>query len=145
MAPDMIIERHALYAAGGGLIPIPIIDLVSISTVQYKMIKKLAEQYDHVSFDSTRAQSFIAAFMGGVSSFELGIFSRILFKGIPIFGSLIGGAVTASFAYYSTKAIGDLFDDHFRSGGDMSIEERTFERMKSQFNWLVRDKKKKTA
>jgi len=93
MKSEEIINRHSLYAAGAGLIPIPLIDLASISAVQYKMIKKLAAQYDHVTFDTQKAKSVIAALMGGISSFELGLFARIAFKGIPFFGPIIGGGL----------------------------------------------------
>ena len=130
---EQIIERHAVFAAMGGLVPIPFLDLVSISAVQYKMIKKLAEKHDHVTFDESKAESLVAAIMGGLTSFELGIFARILFKGIPIVGPIIGGGAMSGFAFFSTKTIGHIFEEHFSSGGTLSVEDITIEKMKQTF------------
>ena len=133
-----IIDNYALYAAGFGLIPIPVVDLVSITAVQYNMIKKIAGNYPHVSFDDRKAKSIIAAIVGGIGSLELGLTTRVLFKGVPFFGPLIGGAAVSGFAYYSTKLIGQIFDDHFASGGDLTIGELTMKRMKETFDYEVK-------
>ena len=131
---DTIIRKHALYAAGAGLIPIPVVDLVSISAVQYKMIKKIALKFDHVVFDEEKAKSVIAALMGGLGSFELGLFTRIIFKGIPVIGPVVGGTAVSGFAYGSTMLIGRIFEDHFTDGGDLTIEEITLQKMKEVFS-----------
>ncbi len=132
---ETIINRHALFAAGAGLIPIPLIDLVTISAVQYEMIQKLAKEHDHVVFKEQKAKSVIAGIMGGIGSFEAGLFTRILFKGIPFFGPIIGGTAVSGFAYYSTKLIGEIFDDHFSSGGTMAVEDITMQKMKEKFKF----------
>ena len=133
-SPKEIIHDYAFYAAGVGLIPIPIVDLASISLVQFKMIRKLSEQYSHVSFDEARAKSMVAAITGGFTSFELGIFARLLFKGVPFFGPIVGGTAMSGFAYVSTKLIGEIFNDHFASGGDISVEDLTIQKMRDLFN-----------
>ncbi len=138
---DEIIDNYALYAAGAGLIPIPIIDLVSISAVQYKMIKKLASNYPHVVFNENKTKSVLAAIVGGMGSLELGIFTRILFKSVPFFGPIIGGTAVSGFAYFSTKSIGQIFDDHFASGGDLSISELSIQKMKDTFNFKIKKSK----
>ncbi len=135
---DTIIHDHALYAAGLGFIPIPIVDLAGITVVQYKMIKKLADTYNHVSFDETKAKSILAAITGGFTSFELGLFTRIIFKGVPFFGPIIGGTAISGFAYFSTKIIGQIFDEHFASGGDLSVEELTVNKMREMFRFEMK-------
>ena len=80
-ATEEIIQKHALGAAVAGLVPIPLVDMVAISGVQYKMIKRLSEEYDHVDFKEEKTKSVIAVLMGGLGSFEAGLFTRILFKG----------------------------------------------------------------
>lgn len=137
---ENIINTHAIYAAGAGLIPIPLVDMVSVSTVQYKMIKKLAAQYDHVTFDDKKAKSTIAAIMGGVGAFELGLFTRIFFKRVPIIGPVIGGTAMSAFSYVSTKVVGEIFDEHFATGGDLSIEALSLKKMKETFNLSIRKK-----
>lgn len=139
--PVDIIHNYALYAAGAGLIPIPLIDLASISGVQYTMIKKLAAQHEHVTFDHKKTKSVLAAMMGGIGSFQLGIIARLMFRGIPIVGPIIGGTAMSGFAYFATKLIGEIFNDHFSSGGDLSIEELTVQKMKDTFDQGLKKKK----
>ena len=135
---EEIIQKHALGAAVAGLVPIPLVDMVAISGVQYKMIKRLSEEYDHVDFKEEKTKSIIAVLMGGLGSFEAGLFTRILFKGIPFFGPIIGGTAVSGFAYYSTKLIGDIFDQHFGSVGTMAIEDLTMEKMKETFRFNMK-------
>ena len=139
-ASEDIINKFALRAALAGLVPIPLIDLAAITAVQFKMIKALAKNYQHVNFDSKKTKSVLAALMGGVSSFELGIIARLLFKGVPFFGPIIGGTAMSGFAYSSTKLIGDIFDEHFATGKDLSMESINLQKMKDAFKWeLGRD------
>ena len=137
-ATEEIIQKHALGAAVAGLVPIPLVDMVVISGVQYKMIKRLSEEYDHVDFTEEKTKSVVAVLMGGLGSFEAGLFTRVLFKGIPFFGPIIGGTAVSGFAYYSTKLIGEIFDQHFGSGGTMAIEDVTMEKMKETFRFNMK-------
>lgn len=137
-ATEEIIQKHSLGAAVAGLVPIPLVDMVAISGVQYKMIKRLSEEYDHVDFKEEKTKSVIAVLMGGIGSFEAGLFTRILFKGIPFFGPIIGGTAVSGFAYYSTKLIGEIFDQHFGSGGTMAIEDVTVQKMKETFRFNMK-------
>jgi len=135
---DDIIRRHALYAAGAGLVPIPLVDLASISLVQYKMIKKIAEKYK-IEFSEEKTKSIIAGLMGGITSFEAGLLTRILFKGIPIIGPVIGGTAVSGFAYATTKLVGEIFDEHFASGGDLAVEEVTISKMREKLRFDLSD------
>ncbi len=136
-----IIRRHALYAAGAGLVPIPLVDLASISFVQYKMIKKIAEKYK-VEFSEEQTKSVLAGLMGGITSFEAGLLTRILFRGIPIIGPVIGGTAVSGFAYATTKLVGEIFDEHFASGGDLAVEEVTISKMREKLSFNLDEWKK---
>src|SRR5262245_58257183 len=46
MLADKIITENALWAAGGGLIPIPMLDMVAIFAVEVKMLRELAALYE---------------------------------------------------------------------------------------------------
>ena len=131
--PEKLIHKYGIYAAFGGLVPIPLIDLASITAVQYKMIKKLTTFYPHVEFDEHRTKTLIGALIGGVGSFELGLFARLLFKGVPIIGPVIGGTAMSGFAYASTRVVGNIFNEHFESGGDLSLEDITYQKMKETY------------
>ncbi len=130
---DDIINKYALGAAAAGLVPIPLVDIASITAVQYNMIKRLAQNYKHVSFDNKKTKSILVALAGGITSFELGLITRVIFKSVPFFGPIIGGTAVSGFAYSSTKGIGEIFDAHFASGGDLSIEDLTLKKMKETF------------
>jgi uncharacterized protein (DUF697 family) len=139
--PEDIVGTYAVYAAGAGFIPIPIIDLMSISTIQYKMIQKLAAKYPHVTFEDKRAKSIIAALMGGLSAFEFRLLTRMIFKRVPLFGLLVGGTAMSAFAYASTRVVGDIFEQHFGTGGDLSIEDITLQKMKDSFKFKMSNSK----
>jgi len=63
--------------------------------------------------------------------------TRVLVKGIPFFGPIIGGTAISGFAYASTVLMGEIFDDHFASGGNLSIEDLTIKKMKEAFSDLI--------
>ncbi len=138
---DDIIRRHALYAAGAGLVPIPLVDLASISVVQYRMIKEIAKKYK-IEFSEEKTKSILAGLMGGITSFEAGLLTRILFKGIPIIGPVIGGTAVSGFAYITTKLVGEIFDEHFASGGDLAVEEVTISKMREKLSFDYSEWKK---
>lgn len=134
---EAIINKYAWGAAVGGIVPIPLIDLATITSVQYQMIKALANNYPHVNFDGSRTKSAIAAIMGGLGSFEVGIAARILLKGIPLVGPIIGGTAMSGMAFTSTRLIGRIFDEHFATGNDLTLESVTLQDMKEAFNWEI--------
>ncbi|MEL6389639.1 MAG: DUF2853 family protein [Bacteroidota bacterium] len=136
---DSIIQKYALAAAAAGLVPIPLLDLASISTVQYRMIKSIGQAYPHIDFVDQKSNGLIAAVVGGITSFELGWITRLLLKGVPIIGPLVGGTAVSGFAYYSTMIIGEIFDEHFSSGGDLNLEQVTINKMKERFRIRMND------
>ena len=40
------VTRYSLYAAGAGLVPIPMLDVVAITGVQVQMLRVLAKHYN---------------------------------------------------------------------------------------------------
>ncbi len=113
---DAITNRRTLYAAGAGLIPIPIIDIATLLGVQIVMIKDIAAVYNELpNFRRNKIKNFITALVGdfGVAGIMSGV------KAIPIVGSivgLIGAPVTAA---ASTYALGKVFTQHFDQGGTL--------------------------
>ena len=139
--PDDVIYKHALFAAGAGFIPVPLVDLASISAVQYKMIKSLAAYYPHVEFSEKKAQSLLASMLGGISAWELGLFAKVFMRWIPVVGPIVGGTATSAFAFGSTQIIGQIFNEHFLSGGDLSLEELSIKKMRETFKFeMLRQK-----
>ncbi len=110
-AAKKIIRRRMLYAAGLGLIPIPIVDAAGILGVQVLMLRDVARLYG-VSFKEQRVKSFIGSLVGSLGA--MGVV-----KAIPGIGSLLGGATVSLTAAAATYAIGKVFVQHFDQGGTL--------------------------
>lgn len=118
---ESTINNHALYAAGGGLIPIPIIDFMAVSSVQVDLVQNLCEIYN-VNFYKNQGKSAISALVGT----SLASFGSSLIKAIPGVGSFLGGVSMSILSGATTYAIGQVFATHFEKGGtmeDLDIEE----------------------
>lgn len=112
---ESTIKNHSLMAAGGGLIPIPLIDFIAVSGIQAELVKKLCSIY-HVDFYKNQGKSTISALVG-TSFASLG---ASLIKAIPGLGSVLGGVSMSVLSGATTYAIGQVFAQHFEDGGTMS-------------------------
>ncbi|KYO54419.1 MAG: DUF697 domain-containing protein [Tistrella sp.] len=117
-----LVKRCALWGAGAGLLPFPLLDVALVTGVQVKMIYELSKLYD-VPFSENRAKAIIgslantvvpgtaaAGLVGGVAS---------LVKAVPVVGTVIGLAVSPTVSYAVTYAIGRVFIQHFETGGTL--------------------------
>jgi uncharacterized protein (DUF697 family) len=116
---QLIVSRYARYAAGAGLVPVPLVDLAAIGGVQVAMLGALAAQYD-VPFSRERGKTIIAALVGGLMPSLAG------HQVLKLVGPLVGILSVSGFAMASTQAVGTLFVSHFESGGtlqDLDVEQ----------------------
>jgi uncharacterized protein (DUF697 family) len=111
---ESTINNHALYAAGGGLIPIPIIDFMAVSSIQVDLVQNLCEIYN-VNFYKSQGKSSISALVGT----SLASLGSSLIKAIPGVGSFLGGVSMSILSGATTYAIGQVFAEHFEKGGTM--------------------------
>ena len=112
---DAIVKKYAIWAAGIGLIPMPLVDFAALFSIQLKMLHRLTKEYD-IEFSRELGKSFIGALLGGsVSASLTGSLSKIL----PVFGPLTGMVSTSVFGSASTYAIGKVFTLHFETGGTL--------------------------
>ena len=109
---DDIIRNHVLWAIGGGLIPIPVVDLVAVTGVQVDMIRQIAKAYDQ-SLSDSQAKVWISALSGGIAA-RLGAGALKLIPGI---GSVLGGVSMSIMSGASTYAVGQVLRRHFSTGG----------------------------
>jgi uncharacterized protein (DUF697 family) len=124
---NTIVERHATYAAVGGIVPVPIINAAGITAVNVRMVKVLSDLYA-VPFQRDRARAIIVGMMGGVVPTGLAaVTTSTLFYIVP--GSLlIGLAVSSITAAACTRGIGRIFVEHYESGAtlhDLAVPEPT--------------------
>jgi uncharacterized protein (DUF697 family) len=111
---ESTINNHSLYAAGGGLIPIPIIDFMAVSSIQVDLVQNLCEIYN-VNFYKNQGKSSISALVGT----SLASLGSSLIKAIPGVGSFLGGVSMSILSGATTYAIGQVFAEHFEKGGTM--------------------------
>ena len=118
LSGDAIVSSYASYAAGAGLIPLPVVDLLTIGSLQLKMLAALAECYQ-VPFNRDLGKSVLASLLGTVTTRVGSGLVRSVLKTIPGIGSLVGALAMPAMAYGVTYAVGRVFVKHFESGGTL--------------------------
>lgn len=114
---EAIIHRNVLWSLGAGVLPFPIVDVVSITAVQVKMLKELSDLYD-VKFTSDIAQKLVGSLLSGLGSVGLGgMLAASVAKFIPYVGTTLGVISVPVTAGAFTHATGKVFLMHFESGG----------------------------
>ena len=105
------------WSMGAGLIPVPLVDLVAVSSVQVKMLAEISKIYD-VAFQESRGKALIASLIGSIapSTISFGAIGCLI-KAIPLVGALAGAPTMALFCGASTWALAKVFVQHFESGG----------------------------
>lgn len=112
---EAIIKNHVIYAFGGGLIPVPFLDLAAVTAVQLDMLKQLAKLYG-ADFSDNSGKAWISAIVGTSLA---GIGSSLL-KNIPIVGSILGGVSMSLFAGASTYGVGQVFLNELETKGNFA-------------------------
>lgn len=119
-----VIQRNTLWAAGTGLIPIPVLDSAAVVAVQLKMLAELSSVYG-VDFQKSSGRSVIAALMASLSSGVLGksLLGTGLFSGLssalPVIGSSLSILTMPGFNAAFTYALGRVFQQHYAIGGTL--------------------------
>lgn len=112
-----IVRPNVMWAMGAGIIPFPILDVVAISAVQLKMLNQLGDHYG-IPFREHRVKSIVGSLIGGLGSFGLGSLAAIsLMKVLPFVGQAFGSVVVPIAGGAVTHALGQVFVQHFESGG----------------------------
>lgn len=109
-----VVERYKLYAALGGLSPLPIVNVAGVTAVNMQMVKTLSNLYE-VPFERDLTRSIIAGLMGGVVPTGLGaVTASTLALAVPGVG-FVGVAVSSLTAAALTGRIGSVFVERFES------------------------------
>jgi len=126
-----VIKKYMIGSMGAGFIPFPIVDLVALSGIQLKMLHSLTEVYE-VPFSKNIGKSIIGSLVGGaLPTYAAAGIGASLAKLIPIGGTAAGMMTMSSFGGASTYAIGQVFVQHFESGG--TLLDFDVEKMKEYF------------
>ena len=111
-----IVERYTAYSAVGSIIPIPLVDTLSVVLLIVSMVKSLADLYD-APFNRDRVRAAVAGLLGGAG--QAGVGSAItgaLIKLTPG-ANMIGAAASSVTSAVLTRTIGSAFILHFETGG----------------------------
>jgi uncharacterized protein (DUF697 family) len=111
---ESIVQKHVLWSMGMGAIPIPFLDTIAVSAMQYEMLKQVSNLYGF-EMSENMGKSIISMLAGGT----LVRMGASAIKTIPIIGSFLGGGAMVVLSGASTYAIGSVFVQHFESGGDL--------------------------
>jgi uncharacterized protein (DUF697 family) len=114
--PCSIIKKHILCSMGAGLIPIPMLDVVTITGIQLNMLRRLAKLYE-VPFNEHKVKSVLSSLVGGSMTVPIAGTLLSLTKMIPVAGQAVGMVTMPITAGASTFAVGKVFNQHFASGG----------------------------
>jgi uncharacterized protein (DUF697 family) len=124
-------------AAGGGLIPIPFVDIAAVTAVQLDLLQELCKIYG-LNFSRSISRSLVTALTSSV----LARLGASAIKIIPGVGTILGGLSSAALSGAATYAVGEVFTRHFEAGG--SIEDFDPLSYKDAYNKLFEDGKRKT-
>ncbi|MGB5733152.1 MAG: DUF697 domain-containing protein [Thiohalocapsa sp.] len=116
-AAENIIKNHVLIALSLGLFPLPIFDVLLLTTNQAKMVYALGRIYGVQPFHKDALRAMIISLASGTLPVAavLGLSSGL--KVVPGIGSLIGSGSVAISGAVLTYAVGRVFVKHFESGG----------------------------
>lgn len=111
---ERIIRTHVAWAIGGGLLPIPLVDIAAVTLIQLDMLKQLANLYG-ADYDESSGKAVVTALTGGLGA----KLAANAMKLLPGFGTLVGGVSMAILSGASTYAVGEVARQHFMAGGAM--------------------------
>ena len=114
-----IVERHANYSAVGGIIPLPLANVASITAIIVRMVKVLSDLYG-VPYERDRARAIVIGLVGGAMPTGLSIVTTSTLFYIVPGSNLIGLAVSSIAASACTRSIGRIFVEHFESGATLA-------------------------
>ncbi|MGE5458199.1 MAG: YcjF family protein [Methanococcaceae archaeon] len=115
-AAQALVKKYMWWSMGAGLIPVPLVDMATVSGVQLKMLNELSKIYG-VKFSKNAGKSIISALLGSISADALSkSYLTSVIKSIPIIG-IVGSVSMPIYSGATTWAIGKVFIQHFATGG----------------------------
>lgn len=131
-----LVKDYMWWSMGAGLIPVPVIDVATVTGVQLRMVSQLAKHYS-IPFAKDRVKALIGSLATTISASTIskGIMSSAI-KSIPFFGALTAPFIMPTVSAAVTYAIGMVFIQHFESGGTFLDfnPEKTREFLKLKFD-----------
>jgi uncharacterized protein (DUF697 family) len=116
---NAIVERYANLSALGGVIPLPLINVASVTVIILRMVKLLCKLYG-VPYEHGRTRALIVGLAGGaVPTTASAVTTSTLIYFVPG-ANLLGLAVSSVTASVCTRGIGRRFVEHFEAGATLT-------------------------
>ena len=115
---DKLIKKYAYSSILTGFIPVPMLDIVGLMSVQRIMLYRMSVLYG-TPFKKHLAKALLSTLTGSLVSGAVAPIASSALKAIPGMGTLVGGSGMATIGGASTYAIGRVFKQHFESGGTL--------------------------
>jgi uncharacterized protein (DUF697 family) len=115
---NKVVERYSLGAGVGGLLPLPLLDVVTVGAVQLYMLRRLSAIYG-VPFSENRGKAVLSSLIGAIVPATTASGVASFFKFIPGVGQIAGTLTMAPVSAGATYIIGKVFIQHFASGGTL--------------------------
>jgi uncharacterized protein (DUF697 family) len=111
-------ERYSVWSGVAGLIPVPFVDLATISAVQLQMLRRISRIYD-IPFSENLGKALMASLAGSLIPATSVIGAASMAKSMPIVGTTVSTIAMPALSAGATYAIGMAFIQHFASGGTL--------------------------
>jgi uncharacterized protein (DUF697 family) len=134
-----IVRKNMYWAAGVGVVPVPVVDFVGVTGVQVKMLAELCTLYE-VEFRKNLGKNLIGSLVGSAVPLGLSMPVASLLKALPLVGSTLGAVSMPVLAGASTYAVGKVFVQHFECGGTLLTFDP--EKVREYFAEQLKDGKK---
>lgn len=136
---NAINKRFVLWSAGGGLIPLPVVDIAAILAAQITMLAKMTKVYN-IPFSEHTVKNILIPLIGSVGIVPMGAAALAsLVKFIPVVGQAVGLLSMSVIAGAITYATGKIFISHFEAGG--TLLDFDPEKMKNHYKKLFEEGK----
>jgi uncharacterized protein (DUF697 family) len=116
---NCIVERYANFSALGGVVPLPLVNVATVTVIILQMVKKLCKLYG-VPYEQGRARALVVGLAGGaVPTAASAVTTSTLVYFIPGV-NLLGMAVSSVTASMCARGIGRRFVEHFETGASLT-------------------------
>ncbi|MEM1327249.1 MAG: DUF697 domain-containing protein [Bacteroidota bacterium] len=110
------IRKYTIIAAGGGLLPNPLLSFAATTGLQLLMIRELCNLY-RIDYDKNLASVAINSVAGSIATTGVSFAVSSFIPGSnPIVGFDVSGAAIAGIY---TATVGAFYKDHFQRGGTL--------------------------
>lgn len=110
---ETIIRSHVVWSMGMAVIPLPLADVFAVGAAQLDMIRQLCKLYN-TEFSETAGKAIATSLSSSILA-RLGAASLV--KLVPGLGTIVGAVSGSVLAGASTYALGEVFKQHFDTGG----------------------------